>query len=84
MNWPPLLSQVTYVTPGGLLSDDDTVNPDFATWSFAWVMYCDGTSYTGNNSEPVVFNGTIMYFRGRLILDAIFSDLVEVCGPLAL
>ena len=34
--------------PGGLLSDDQTANPDFYNWNLAFVNYCDGASFAGN------------------------------------
>ena len=38
----------------------------------------DGTSYTGNNPDPVVYNDTKLYFRGRLVLSAIIDDIAKV------
>ncbi len=40
-------------------------NPDFGTWAFAWVPYCDGSSYTGNNSAVVNANGTSLVSHQR-------------------
>jgi hypothetical protein len=34
--------------PGGLLSDDQTANPDFYNWNLAFVKYCDGASFAGS------------------------------------
>ena len=42
-SWPP-----TADFPGGLLSDDQTANPDFYNWNLAFVKYCDGASFAGN------------------------------------
>lgn len=32
----------------GLLSDDETLNPDFYNWNAVSVIYCDGGSFSGN------------------------------------
>ncbi len=40
--------------------DNGQINPDFGTWAFAWVPYCDGSSYTGNNSGVVNANGSLL------------------------
>jgi len=45
-----------------------------------FVNYCDGASFAGNVSEPVVVNGTKMYFRGRYILDAVFDSMLGTAG----
>ena len=39
-SWPHELSQLTMLSVGGLLSNNETLNPDFATWGIAWVTYC--------------------------------------------
>ena len=32
----------------GFLSDDEAVNPDFHNWNVAFLMYCDGGSFAGD------------------------------------
>ena len=32
----------------GLLSADQTINPNFYNWNLAYAMYCDGASFAGN------------------------------------
>lgn len=39
-------------------------------------MYCDGASFAGNTSAPVVVNGTKLYFRGLAVLEEVFSSLL--------
>ena len=53
------------------MADD---NPDFGTWALAYVMYCDGSSYTSNLSETRVYNNTQVFFRGRRILDGLLAS----------
>lgn len=31
----------------GFLSDDPAVNPDFYSWNMVFLMYCDGSSFSG-------------------------------------
>jgi hypothetical protein len=45
-----------------------------------FVNYCDGASFAGNVSEPVIVNGTKLYFRGRYILDAVFDSMLGAAG----
>eukprot|EP00286_Rhodomonas_abbreviata_P018624 CAMPEP_0181298180 /NCGR_PEP_ID=MMETSP1101-20121128/5644_1 /TAXON_ID=46948 /ORGANISM="Rhodomonas abbreviata, Strain Caron Lab Isolate" /LENGTH=601 /DNA_ID=CAMNT_0023403183 /DNA_START=65 /DNA_END=1866 /DNA_ORIENTATION=- len=37
--------------------------------------YCDGTAFTSNRAEPLVYNGTELYFRGAVIVDATIAHL---------
>lgn len=77
--WTPHLSGMSpTLNDQGVMLGDPTVNPDFGTWALAFIMYCDGSSYTSNVDAPVNVNGTNLYFRGRRLLDAIFEDLIKV------
>lgn len=60
----------------GVLSRDEAKNPDFYNWNAVYVPYCDGASYTGNRSHPVVVQGRMLYFRGKRILSALLDDLL--------
>jgi hypothetical protein len=42
------------------------------------VQYCDGASFAGSVSQPVATNGTVLYFRGRAILDASIDALMAL------
>ena len=59
--------------PGGMLSADPTQSP-FADHGLLLVNYCDGGSFTGLRTEPVVQNSTKVYYRGRAILNAVLAD----------
>jgi STAM-binding protein len=61
----------------GLVSGDPNVNPDFWAWNVAYLIYCDGASFSGNKDNPIVVNGTSIYFRGRRILDTVINDLIK-------
>jgi len=62
------------VTGYGLTSADPSENPDFHSFSVAWVGYCDGAFFMGNRKEPLD-NG--LYFQGQAIVKAVVSDLVQ-------
>jgi len=62
----------------GILSNNPTINPDFYNWNMVHVNYCDGASYAGNVGGTYVFNGTNLYFRGRFILDAVITKLLDM------
>lgn len=52
-------------------------NPDFCNFNRVYMAYCDGNSFSGNRDEAVVVGGKPLYFRGRRILDAVLSYLME-------
>jgi len=43
-------------------------------------MYCDGSSFSGNLENAVVFNNTNLFFRGIRVLNANFADLLQNRG----
>jgi len=45
----------------------------FPHHTFVYARYCDGGSWTGNNVTN--FQGNTLYYRGRPLLDALFTDL---------
>ena len=63
--------------PGGILSNNSKENPEFYDWNVAYLPYCDGSSFSGNRSEPVQFEGSLLYFRGLRILDSTISELLS-------
>jgi hypothetical protein len=69
--WGP--STKCYGKCDGILSSNETINPDFHGWNTIWIGYCDGTSMTGAR------NGThhSLYYRGRANLDAVLDSLFE-------
>eukprot|EP00730_Choanoeca_flexa_P004570 TRINITY_DN11735_c1_g9_i1.p1 TRINITY_DN11735_c1_g9~~TRINITY_DN11735_c1_g9_i1.p1 ORF type:complete len:438 (+),score=79.87 TRINITY_DN11735_c1_g9_i1:69-1316(+) len=69
--WTPTQS------PGGFMSDDCTVNPEFCNFNRVFMPYCDGASFSGNRRDPVNVNGTDIYFRGHLIVEAIINALYK-------
>ncbi|EDO39429.1 predicted protein, partial [Nematostella vectensis] len=61
---------------GGILSDKMHENKHFHSWNVVYVPYCDGASFTGNRSDPVVVKGQRLYMRGKRILSALIDDLL--------
>lgn len=59
------------------LSADPAANPGMHNWSFAFVHYCDGASFTGDLAEPVTVQGKPLYYRGRRIRDAAIRYLLD-------
>jgi len=59
------------------MSMNTTMNPHFATWSKAFIKYCDGSSFTSNREAPVVFNGLMYWHRGRPNFDAVVAELIS-------
>ncbi|CAA6656815.1 unnamed protein product [Spirodela intermedia] len=59
----------------GILSRNQSQNPDFYNWNRVKVRYCDGGSFSGN-VEGEIHNGTKLFFRGQRIWEAIMDDLM--------
>ncbi|CAA7403378.1 unnamed protein product [Spirodela intermedia] len=58
----------------GILSSDESENPDFYNWNRVKIRYCDGASFGG---DSVYRNGTtVLHFRGQRIWEAIIADLL--------
>ncbi|KAK8454561.1 hypothetical protein SEVIR_5G475800v4 [Setaria viridis] len=60
----------------GILSDDQSQNPDFYNWNKVKIRYCDGASFSGNVQHEVK-NGTDFFFRGQRIWEAVMADLLS-------
>ncbi|KAJ9466999.1 Pectin acetylesterase 8 [Diplonema papillatum] len=71
-NWP------TAERAFGLMSSNCSVSPVFCNYNHVKMKYCDGNSFAGNADEPMVYNGTKLYFRGKRILDATLSHLARL------
>jgi hypothetical protein len=78
--WPQWINETANAALG--IMNDNATNP-FGDYNMVFVMYCEGSSYTSNRVDPVEFNGTTLYFRGRNILDAVFHELEDMGGLLS-
>lgn len=69
---------------GGVTSDDPNTNPLMAGWNHVVLWYCDGASFSGDKTEPYMYNSskgeTPLYFRGRRVLDAVLDTLLTEHG----
>ena len=63
--------------PGGMFSDNCTVNPAFCQMTRVYAKYCDGGSWSGNLATPYTTPNATLYFRGQLLLDALLSSLAD-------
>ena len=54
---------------------DVAQNPLMHNWNHIYVRYCDGAYYSGDRLEPRTIDGKEVFFRGRYITEAIFTDL---------
>lgn len=58
----------------GILSNDESLNPDFYNWNRVKLRYCDGASFAGDSKFD---NGkSVLYFRGQKIWQAMIHDLL--------
>ena len=64
----------------GLLSPDPKYNPDFHNWTFVFIGYCDGSSFTGNRVMPLKVKDKTLYFRGKLIMKALIDEFMRTKG----
>merc|ERR1711964_839135 len=62
---------------GGYFSTLPSVNPLMWNWNSAFLRYCDGGSFSGDNDTVTTFQGTALHFRGRRIMNAILADLLS-------
>ena len=68
---PPELSKLE-----GVFSSEPLKNPHFYDWNVLYLQYCDGSSFLGNADQPVFYNNTRLYFRGRRILSAFLDEVI--------
>merc|ERR1712166_801777 len=61
---------------GGYFSSDPGRNPLMHDWNQVFVSYLDGGSFSGNQSKPDKVGNQTIYYRGRVILDAVLDDLL--------
>ncbi|XP_076958017.1 pectin acetylesterase 5-like isoform X2 [Bidens hawaiensis] len=61
----------------GILSRDQSHNPDFYNWNKVKIRYCDGASLTGH-PESEQKNDTKLFFRGQLIWEAMMDELLSI------
>lgn len=64
----------------GVFDDNATTNPYFYDWNKVYVQYCDGASFSGNKTDPLVVDGVPLYFRGVRILEQLFRVLFQQWG----
>lgn len=76
--WPPEFAGFY-----GLMDANVSANPYFGDFNFVWIAYCDGSSQMSNRDEPISYNGTNLYMRGRAILDANLMELEAEDGFLS-
>jgi len=48
--------------------------PPFDTYTIVYAKYCDGGSWTGENTSS--FNNTVIHYKGRVMLDGMFKLLL--------
>ncbi|KAK6158588.1 hypothetical protein DH2020_005902 [Rehmannia glutinosa] len=65
---------ITASSFGGILSPNQTVNPDFYNWNRVSIRYCDGSSFIGDVEE--VDPETNLHYRGSRIFSAVIDELL--------
>ena len=64
----------------GILSENATLNADFASWTTVYWAYCDGSSFT-SRAAPRPYNSTLtLHFGGLATLEAGLSALAASAG----
>ncbi len=56
----------------GILSDDS--KNFFRNWTRVYLKYCDGSGHQGTRSNPVLYKGSEIYFRGQNVTLAQFAS----------
>lgn len=63
----------------GPLDGRPSVNPTFAGFHRVNLAYCDGGSWTGDRTEPLVGpGGERLFLRGRRVLDLLVEELLQL------
>ena len=62
--WGANGSDVTVTAAMGWFSSMEEYNPKFWNWNKVEFISCDGANHQGSLDEPIVFNGSNIYFRG--------------------
>lgn len=65
---------------GGYFDNNPAVNPQMYNWNMVFMRYCDGGSFSGANMTVTEYSSTKLYFRGKLILRAMVTDLLKNRG----
>ncbi|KAH6760810.1 hypothetical protein C2S51_017759 [Perilla frutescens var. frutescens] len=63
---------------GGILSSNQTANPEFYNWNRVYVRYCDGMSFLGDTEQDD--SGHPVQLRGSRIFSAVMDELLQVKG----
>ena len=53
----------------------DSSNPLLGSFTHVFVRTCDGGYFSGSRREPISYNGSMLHFNGRWIVDALLTDL---------
>ena len=61
---------------GGYFDTNPAANPMMYNWNIAYLKYCDGGSFSGNNESVTMYNGTALYYRGKRVREAMFDSLM--------
>lgn len=59
----------------GILSNNETLNPNFYNWNRVFVRYCDGSCFTGDKQES---SADGPFYRGGRIFSAIMDELLKL------
>ncbi|KAL3651009.1 hypothetical protein CASFOL_007412 [Castilleja foliolosa] len=65
---------ITHTYFDGILSPNQTINPDFYNWTRVYVRYCDGSSFMGD--VEAVDPETKLHYRGSRIYSAVVDELL--------
>jgi hypothetical protein len=62
--------------PDGYEGGDLFQTPPFDGFKIVFALYCDGGMWTGNSTDE--YKGNTLYYRGRLLLDALLDTLLSM------
>ncbi len=61
---PPNNTVMIITEPEGYFSNSEFYNPKFWNWNKIGINYCDGSNHQGYLKDPILVNGTELWFRG--------------------
>lgn len=68
----------SYSWDNGIFSEDP--NNYFSNWTRVYLSYCDGAGHQGTRSDPILYKGAELFFRGQNITIAQFESINKQFG----
>jgi hypothetical protein len=79
-HWPATIDLVGKFGSGPYFSPDAATNPLLWNANVAYIVYCDGGGFSGDNTSTVPGETALLHFRGQQIIRAAIAQLAAHSG----